>query len=256
MKAVAPTLMSGLLLPAAIVATPPDEPVPPSVYTYGYGFGANDDGAEGNAPTNDPALQGATSEGPQRLAPYECENVGGDVQVCEPETGDGGSAGPSPSELAATEWRRLPIPVPSVRTAPPRGSDGLVGLPEWFWVTNWKTLTGRASARGVWAAVVARPQSMTIDPGDGRGIVRCTGPGIVYDESRRASRQRTDCSYTYSQSSAHERGGAYRVRVTVVWGGSWTGSDGSSGVLPPLSRSTTFRLRVAEAQGLYGRGDR
>ncbi|TMQ92738.1 hypothetical protein ETD83_26725 [Actinomadura soli] len=70
--------------------------------------------------------------------------------------------------------------------------------------------------------------------------------------SRPAASQRTGCSYTFQRSSAHQPGGAYRVRVTVTWSGTWRGSDGSSGVLPPLTRSRSFRLRVAEAQGLYG----
>ncbi|MFV2179946.1 hypothetical protein ACFHW2_42880 [Actinomadura sp. LOL_016] len=129
-----------------------------------------------------------------------------------------------------------------------------MGVPEWFWVTNWRSLSGRASAGGVWVEVTAVPQRMTIEPGEGRQAVRCPGPGVAYDRSKPVAAQRTDCSYTYLRSSAQERGGAYRVRVTVLWGGTWRGSDGSGGALPPLSRSTTFRLRVAEAQALYGQG--
>jgi hypothetical protein len=128
----------------------------------------------------------------------------------------------------------------------------LVGLPEWFWVTNWHPLNGRVSARGVWVEVTARPQSMAVDPGSSEPAVRCSGRGTAYDKTRPAASQRTNCSYTFSRSSLHEPGHAYRVRVTVTWGGTWRGSDGSGGVLPPLNRSTAFRLRVAEAQALYG----
>ncbi|MFI0410600.1 hypothetical protein [Actinomadura sp. 3N508] len=173
------------------------------------------------------------------------------VQVVCPDAPEGGDA-VSPAALALTEWARMPIPAPVVRTAPPRRRGGLVGLPEWFWVTNWHPLSGRVTARNVWVEVTARPRSMTIAPGAGEPVVRCSGPGTAYDKSRPAASQRTDCSHTFARSSLHEPGGAHRVRVSVVWGGTWRGSDGSGGALPPLDRSTTFRLRVAEAQALYG----
>jgi hypothetical protein len=79
----------------------------------------------------------------------------------------------------------------------------------------------------------------------------CAGPGTAYDPGRPASAQRTDCSYTYRQSSKSQPQGVYRVTVTVVWGGTWVGSDGAGGGLPDISRSTTFPLPVAEGQGLY-----
>lgn len=157
----------------------------------------------------------------------------------------------SPAELAVTQWGRLPIPAPVVRTAPPRGADGLVGLPHWFWVADWRPLTGRAEAGGVWIEVTARPQSLTIEPGGGQRPVRCSGPGTAYDRSRPAVSQRTDCSYAFTRSSFGRPGGAYRVRATVVWGGTWVGSGGTGGVLPPVSRSVSFPVRVAEAQSLY-----
>ncbi|WP_147339382.1 hypothetical protein [Actinomadura spongiicola] len=150
------------------------------------------------------------------------------------------------------KWARLPIPAPRVRTAPPRRKAGLVGLPEWFWVTNWRSLSGRASVGEVWVEVTAVPQRTTIEPGQGHRVVRCSGPGTAYNPTKSAASQRTNCSYVYARSSAAQPGGAYRVRATVLWGGTWRGSDGSGGVLPPLSRSTSLRLRIAEAQGLYG----
>lgn len=238
----------------SLMAPPPRDPIPPTTNIHGYKFGASDDG---NAPASPPAdpKTGSPDEDSGQIGPHECRTLSNDVQVCEPVQGSGQARKVSPAELALAKWARMPIPAPVVRTAPPRGSDGLVGLPEWFWVTNWHSQSGRVAARGVWVEVTARPQSMTIDPGHGRQAVRCSGPGTAYDKSRPAAAQHTNCSYTFSQSSLHEPGRAYRVRVSVTWGGTWRGSDGSGGVLPPLSRSTTFRLRVAEAQGLYGGGE-
>ena len=168
--------------------------------------------------------------------------------MCDPP-----GATPTPVQLAQQAWSTLRLPVPDVRTAPPRGARGLVGLPEWLWVPRgqWRSMSKRASAGAVWAQVTATPKQLTIEPGAGLAAVSCGGPGAAYDPSRSASVQRTDCSYTYDRSSKSEPGAAYRVRVTVVWGGTWIGSGVASGVLPDISRSTTFQLRVAEGQGLY-----
>ena len=157
----------------------------------------------------------------------------------------------SPAALAAEQWKQLPLPVPVVRTAPPRRASGLAGLPHWFWVTNWRPRTERAEAGGAWIEVTARPQYLVIEPGNGQPPVRCPGPGTAYDPTRPASSQRTDCSYAFERSSAGLPQGAYQVRVTVVWSGTWVGSGGAGGALPPVSRSVAFPLRVAEAQSLY-----
>lgn len=248
-------LIGGTLLLQPFSAPPPQDPIPPDANLNGYGFGAQDDGrpgSAGNPSSAHPAEPGAPVEESDDIGPHDCQTSGDNVQVCKPVDGGGEAPKISPAELALTTWTRMPIPVPAVRTAPPRRSAGLVGLPEWFWVTNSRPISGRASARAVWVEVTARPQSLTINPGYGSRTVRCAGVGTAYDRSRPASTQRTDCSYTFPRSSAHESGGAYRVRVTVTWGGTWRGSDGTGGALPPLNRTTSFRLRVAEAQGLYG----
>ena len=239
---------------SSFAASPPQDPIPPEANLNGYGFGAEDDGrpsGSGNGSATRPKGNSGPEDESHEIGPHDCRMLGDDVQVCAPKRADGKAAKVSPAELALARWTRMPIPAPEVRTAPPRRSAGLVGLPQWFWVANWRPISGRATARDVWVEVTARPQSMTVDPGDGHRI-RCSGPGRAYDRSRPAASQRTDCSYTFRRSSAGEPGGAYRVRVTVAWGGSWRGSDGSGGVLPPLTRATNFRVRVAEAQGLYG----
>ncbi|WP_344957709.1 hypothetical protein [Actinomadura miaoliensis] len=127
-----------------------------------------------------------------------------------------------------------------------------MGLPQWFWVTNWKPLTDRVQAGGVWAEVTARPTSLTINPGSGLPAVKCDGPGEAYDSGRSAEAQRSDCSYTYQRSSAGLPGSAYQVTVTVTWGGTWRGSDGAGGALPALTRSTAFPVRIAEGQAVAG----
>lgn len=127
-------------------------------------------------------------------------------------------------------------------------------MAEWVWVSRdqWRPMTRRASAGGVWAQVRAVPKQLVVNPGTGLAPVVCGGPGTAFDPHRPVSSQRSTCSYTYGRSSAAEPGSAYRVSVTVVWGGSWVGSGGGGGTLPDIRRSTSFTLKVAEAQGLYG----
>lgn len=176
--------------------------------------------------------------------------IGGRPVICGKDT----APAVTPQQLAQAAWKDLDLPIPTVRTAPPRGAEGLVGLPEWVWVPRgqWRSLPRKASAGAVWAEVTATPKQMVIEPGPGLPAVRCPGPGTAYDPVKPASGQHTDCSFTYRRSSAAEPGAVYRVKVTVVWGGAWVGSGGAGGTLPDISRSTTFGLKVAEAQGLFG----
>jgi hypothetical protein len=158
------------------------------------------------------------------------------------------------AQLAQRARESLELPLPDVRTAPPRGSDGLVGLPQWVWVPRgqWHSMSTRASAGPVWAEVTATPQRIVIEPGAGLEAVTCDGPGTAYDARKPASAQTTGCSYTFTRSSAGQPDSEYTMTVTVVWAGAWEGSGGADGTLPEISRSTSFPIRVAEGQSLYG----
>src|SRR5437868_4787719 len=171
----------------------PQDPIPPEPYPWGYGYGAEQPGSNGpgskggtgsggggGGPTGSPA----NGDGGQKTGPGSVPICGSwrfGIQVCEPidlpaTPADGAPQAPavSPVQLAQQAWRRLPIPAPEVATAPPRGSDGLVGLSEWFWVTNWESQHSRVQAGGVWAEITARPTSLTISPGAGQSSVTCS----------------------------------------------------------------------------------
>jgi hypothetical protein len=159
----------------------------------------------------------------------------------------------TPAQLAAQAQKALGLPIPDVQTAPPRGSDGMVGLPEWVWLASgqWHAMSRRASAGGVWAEVIATPQRIVIEPGAGLRSVGCDGPGTVYDPGRSASSQSTGCSYTYAEPSAGQPKDRYTMTVTVVWSGAWQGSGGAGGTLPAISRSVSFPVAIAEGPALY-----
>ncbi len=157
----------------------------------------------------------------------------------------------TPQEVLQMVLAELTVPKPTYLTAPPPGHDGLVGLPEWFWITNWHAIRRYLAVGPVSATVTAVPARLTFSPGGGLPSVSCRGPGRPYDRNRPASAQHSACTYTYQQSSALQPGGAYAASLSVTWTAAWTTSDGAGGAVnPPLHVETTFALPVAEGQAL------
>jgi len=165
------------------------------------------------------------------------------------------------TSLAQRAVNQLQLPVPDVHVNP--SGDALVGLAEWFWTdpAQWRSLSQRTQAGPVWARVTATPMSTTWNPGNGSPPVTCSGPGTPYDRSVSASSQRSDCTFTYTRSSAEQPqvgAGAndrfFTVTVTTTWSVSWVGSGGAGGTLPAMSRSRSFPLRVEERQAVVTGG--
>jgi hypothetical protein len=164
-----------------------------------------------------------------------------------------GAPAVTPEQLLIQALRDLQVPALPPATAPPRGTDGLVGLPEWFWIpaASWHSVTVTVTAGPVWATVTAAPSGISFEPGTGAGPVTCPGPGAAYDPARLAADQRTACSYTYPQPSTGLPGDAYQASVSVMWQVTWTGSGGAGGVLAPaLSVPVSVPIRVAQAEAL------
>lgn len=192
---------------------------------------------------------------PDRIAADACGDqvcgVWGPIGGCRPNP----VAPTRPVDLMEREWSRVPVPVPEVVTAPPRQAVGRVGLPEWFWLDPAQTaaVTRRAQAGPIWVELTARPQRLVITPGPGMAPVACPSLGTAYAPGTSSEQA---CTYTYSRSSAGLPGSAYVVTATVVWGGTWRGSGGAGGALTPIGVSTTFAVRIGEAQGLNVGGGR
>lgn len=161
-----------------------------------------------------------------------------------------GTPAVTPEELMEVAEGELKVPVLRPGTAPPLGQDGLVGLPEWYWVraARWHAINVTVSAGPVWATVTATPTGMTFDPGGGLAGGSCDGPGVPYSAG---GASQSACTFTYDQSSATQPGGIYAAAVTVTWLVTWTGSDGNGGTLNDgLQVAFPFALRVAEGQAL------
>lgn len=163
----------------------------------------------------------------------------------------GGAPAVTPQQLAQIAVADLIIPGPDPATAPPAGKDGLVGLPEWFWVppAEWHQVqTAPVRAGPVWAVATATPQTVVFSPGGGLASVSCPGPGTAYDPQLPLAAQHTDCSYTYGQPSAGQPGNAYAAAVTVLWNVSWVGSGGAGGTVA-TGRPVTAPLELPVAAG-------
>ncbi len=180
---------------------------------------------------------GPTGTGPQALL---VSNATGEPEV-------------TPRQLVVGGLGVLDVPYLQPATAPPLGKDGLVGLPEWFWVPSgeWHSRSVTVTAGPVWATVTAVPVSLIFEPGAGLSPVTCAGPGDAYDPHTPAGQQHTKCSYTYLQPSAGQPAGMYQASVTVTWRVSWTGSGGAGGVLDPgLAVPAGVAIGVAQAEAL------
>lgn len=159
----------------------------------------------------------------------------------------------SPVDLLKVAIGELSVPTLTADTAPPRGKDGLVGLPEWFWVpaSQWRPTSVTVSAGPVWADASATPTSLTFVPGGGLGSVSCTGPGAEFNRRISASSQNSSCSYQYDQPSAGQPGNAYQAALEVTWTISWTGSGGEGGTIATgYTTGTAFPVKIAQAEAV------
>ena len=107
-----------------------------------------------------------------------------------------GAAAVTPQQLLVHAYGELAVPYLRPATAPPSGTDGLVGLPEWFWVPagEWHARSVTVTAGRVWATATAAPLRLTFQPGAGLSPVSCTGPGAAYNRHLPAAQQHTNCS--------------------------------------------------------------
>jgi hypothetical protein len=159
----------------------------------------------------------------------------------------------SPFELFKIAIGELSVPTLTGATAPPRGKDGLVGLPEWYWVPRdqWHPVSVTVHAGPVWATASAVPTSLSFVPGGGLGSVTCRGPGTPFARSKLPAQQHPSCSYTYAQASKGQPGNAFRAGLFVIWNVSWTGSGGAGGLITDsYTTGSAFPVRVAQAEAL------
>jgi len=128
---------------------------------------------------------------------------------------------------------------------PTAGSVGLVGVPNWMWVSEpdeqtYGPITRSASAGGFTVTATARVQRVVWDMGDGQTVV-CTGPGTPYAD-RYGMASSPDCGHKYT------RQGRYTVQATSYWVITWAGIGQAGTITMDLSQSAP--LTIGEVQVL------
>ena len=157
----------------------------------------------------------------------------------------------NPAALAQQAVSQLPLGSPSIEMAPPTTSEQLVNVSTWLWLNPaaWHQQTATAAAGPVSATATATPVEVVWSMGDGHQVT-CTGPGTPYDSSN--PNATTDCSYTWTQSSAGQPDGAYQVTATVYWQVAWTatGAPGGGNLGQVPGPAAHVAVRVAESQAV------
>ena len=229
------------------------------------GGGSSGGGSSGGGSTEAPVLNKVScSSLEEYLNPAPGTTCGTNLPVLlpnnpttSPTPGGGASAGGTPSstvpprsavQIARDIAQRTAIPLPGVRTSPPAGNDQLVNLPTWLWVEDWTPRRASATEGPLTVTVVATPRSVTWLMGDGSSVV--CGRGTPWDHALREEQQATDCSHTYTRSSATQPDLKYQARATMTWDVTWTATNGESGSLGQANRSVDFTMRVAESQAI------
>jgi hypothetical protein len=139
-----------------------------------------------------------------------------------------------PFQLALSARDRLPVPQGAIEANPTRS---LVGLPTLFWYSGYdgRPLTRTTSAFGVTVEVEATPTDYRWTFGDGASL---TSEGLG-----RAYPARSPITHTY-QAARQDVTVRCRFGFAVRWrtdGGPWA-------PLPPLARTASLTLAVAESQ--------
>lgn len=158
----------------------------------------------------------------------------------------------TPAQLAQRAVDSMTLNGADIRTAPPAGAMGLVGLPMWLWTTvgptTWGPNSATASVPGLSVTAHARATKIVWDLGDGTRLT-CNGPGTAYTSTTRATTSPT-CGHVYRRSSATQPGHVYSITATTTWQVTWSGG-GQSGVLT-RTRTSSTTVRVGELQVLVG----
>ena len=160
---------------------------------------------------------------------------------------------PGAQILVAFAEEQLELELPAVATSPVRGGLQLVGVPVWFWVDNYEPTSTTAEVPGLAATLTATPvrtRYTITGPGQGGAngtaeTVVCDGPGTKWEPGSGADPWAgSDCSFAFDWS------GTFAVESTVDWELTWSATNGQTGTLPAVSRTTTFTIDVEQAQAV------
>jgi hypothetical protein len=233
------------------------------------GHGGGGSGGTGTGPVSDPCAQDPTGTA---CAAYDhavyCAAWAAVLTVAAmgsgvlPSTGLGPTlqslgcsptaTAPTPAVLAQQAYGLLRLPAPTIERSPDAANSDhgvpytWVNLWTWFWTspTTFAPKARTVSAGAISATATATPTALIFDPGTGDAPVNCPGPGRPW-RSTDGDRAPTGggCGYRYRQVS-----NAVSTTVSIRWTVAWTGSNGESGQLPPLTTAVSSTFAVQQVQ--------
>ncbi len=159
----------------------------------------------------------------------------------------------APEVLRDIAAARINPPNPSVASNPPLnqpGRFGIVNFPTWLWISDpWETIGPESETAGfVTVEVSATPRKVTWVTGDGSEPVVCGGPGVPW--SAGMADEASDCTHTFTSSSADLPGEQYALSATVEWYFEWWINGIYQGEFNSFDATSPFTYQVGEIQSV------
>jgi hypothetical protein len=165
----------------------------------------------------------------------------------------------TPEILAALAYQHIELPDTKVTLAPKAVTK--VNLPTWAWLDKAVFDEVKATAAvnvpgfNIQATTTAKPMSLKLEPGTSDAETypasgECTinsddSIGEPYAKGRAG--QTPPCGLKYLRSSGD---GTFKLKATITWQVSWTGTGGAGGNLPNGTFGTTQDVTVQEIQAV------
>ncbi|MXM62448.1 hypothetical protein GR925_03030 [Streptomyces sp. HUCO-GS316] len=165
----------------------------------------------------------------------------------------------TPEILAQLAYNRVNVPDTRVTLAPQNTTK--VNLPTWAWLdeTEFQEVSVTASLNvggvNIQATTTAKPVSLKLEPGTGdaetypaSGECTINKDGSIGEPYAKGKAARTPpCGIKYLRSSGD---GAFKLRATVTWEVTWTGTGGAGGDLPDGTFGSEQDVTVQEIQSI------
>lgn len=159
--------------------------------------------------------------------------------------------GPSAADAVAIAQSQLHLALPDIGTSPPRGGLQLVGVPVWFWAKGAKSVSTTATIPGLSATLTASAVDTRIRIRGGTGsaaadnvTLECPDGGRPWQPGRDRAWAESTCSHPFVWNDT------FTVDATITWELAWTATNGQTGTLPDVARTTSFTLNVKQAQAV------
>ncbi len=178
-------------------------------------------------------------QGPLEVPPSmaQCEAVASSTRAAQAV---------DPAVLAEQARAVMQLPQPDIGVIPAPDKMRFVNLAQWMWISeeDWEPVSATASVSTGSVTVVATPERVVWDTGDGHEVV-CTGPGTVFSVAAHRAGL-SDCEHAYTALPPGGAGMTFDLTANWEWGVSWSTSNGRGGELDPLTTMYTVAVPVSE----------